>query len=136
MLATLLIDCLLYFINLSRIVDLRFHRGELDQNVRAVLAVLNHTAHLVQMTDRSLETVDDRARLLRVVRMTVIAGMAVVMCFVVVMAVPVCMAVPMCFVVVMAVPVFMAVPMCIAVIMRMVVRVPAVVHMDFRFMVF
>ena len=58
------------------------------------------------------------------------------MCFVVVMAVPVFMAVPMCFVVVMAVPVFMAVPMCIAVIMRMVVRVPAIVHMDFRFMVF
>ena len=64
---------------LSGIVDLRLDRGELDQDICAVLSFLHHAAHLVQMADRPLEPVYDRAHLMRIMCMAVIVVVPVLM---------------------------------------------------------
>jgi hypothetical protein len=60
---------------LPGIIDLRFHRRQLNQYICTVISILHHPAHFVQMPDRPLEAVHDRANLLRVVRMAVIVVM-------------------------------------------------------------
>lgn len=62
---------------LARIIDLCAHRGELDQDVRAVPLVFEHLLDRLHMADGFGNPIHDRFDLLRVMRMAVIVMMSV-----------------------------------------------------------
>ena len=62
---------------LAGIIDLRAHRGELDQDIGAVPLVLEHLLDRLHMADGFRYPIHDRFDLLRVMRMAVIVMMSV-----------------------------------------------------------
>ena len=62
---------------LACIIDLRAHRSELDQDVRAVPLVFEHLLDRLHMADGFRYPIHDRFDLLRVMRMAVIVMMSV-----------------------------------------------------------
>ena len=57
---------------LADLVQFAFDRRQLDQNIRTVLVVLDHSLYFIQMADRTGQLVGDLFCLLRIMRMRVL----------------------------------------------------------------